>query len=117
MIDCDSILDELVKYRDELTIVEGLRDRIALEQLGFSNIVQLHSGNSLLEVVEAIKEADKAVILTDLDREGKGLRRRLLQYFSLYGLNEIRRPRELLAQLRVKHVENLQALNDLAGLL
>ena len=49
-------------------------------------------------------------MLTDLDQEGKILRKKLLELFNMYGMQEIKRPREILAQLRISHVEGLQNL-------
>ena len=103
------LLDEFINSINEPVIVEGIKDRKALESLGIGNIVQLHSGNSMLEVVESLQGFKRVVILTDLDQKGKILRKKLLGFMNLYGIQENKKPREILAQMRLKHVENLKA--------
>ena len=107
-IDAD-LLEEFINSINEPVIVEGIKDRKALESLGIGNIVQLHSGNSMLEVVESLQGFKRVVILTDLDQKGKILRKKLLGFMNLYGIQENKKPRELFAQMRLKHVENLKA--------
>jgi 5S rRNA maturation endonuclease (ribonuclease M5) len=52
-------------------IVEGYKDRAALQKLGLENVVSLR-GKPMYKVVELVaKLCDECVILTDLDREGK----------------------------------------------
>lgn len=104
----DELMRELIEYSSEPVIVEGVKDERALRSLGFSKITRLNSGNSILAVVESLQDTKQAAVLTDLDQEGKILRKKLLEMFKLYGIQEIRRPREILAQLRVSHVEGLK---------
>lgn len=107
MNDTQELLKEFLESISGPVIVEGMKDRKALETLGVENIVQLHSGSSILEVVESLKDCDRAIILTDLDQSGKILRKKIIGYFALYGIQEDKRPREILAQMRVQHVEAL----------
>ena len=54
-----------------LIIVEGKKDKIALEKLGIKNISTL-SKKPLYQVVEEIaNENEECIILTDLDKKGK----------------------------------------------
>jgi 5S rRNA maturation endonuclease (ribonuclease M5) len=54
-------------------IVEGYKDKLALQKSGLENIIPLR-GKPLYKVVEKIaKITDECLILTDLDREGKKL--------------------------------------------
>ena len=56
---------------NKLIIVEGKKDRKALENFGIFNIVELNK-NSISGVVDFVsKENSECIILTDLDREGK----------------------------------------------
>ncbi|MBU0761771.1 MAG: hypothetical protein KKD39_01995 [Candidatus Altiarchaeota archaeon] len=103
-------LQEFLDSIDSLVIVEGESDERALIALGVDpdSIVVLNKGQSLAETVEAISEARTAAILTDMDGEGKRLRKKLHRLFQLYGMREEVRPRELYARLRISHVEGLR---------
>jgi 5S rRNA maturation endonuclease (ribonuclease M5) len=102
-------LREFLDSLDRPVIVEGRRDEEALVRLGVDSglITVINRGQSLLETVEALQGSGEVIILTDMDRAGKGLRRRLLGMFSQYGISEKTRPRELFARLRVGNVEGL----------
>ncbi len=53
-----------------LLLVEGKKDRIALEKAGLGNVIEI-SGKRLEKVVDIIKEKQTAVaVLTDYDKEG-----------------------------------------------
>jgi 5S rRNA maturation endonuclease (ribonuclease M5) len=68
----EKIIEELNKIMDKTVIVEGIKDKRALEHFGFQNIVILKKG--IFETCEEIsKNEKKVVILTDLDSEGKKL--------------------------------------------
>jgi 5S rRNA maturation endonuclease (ribonuclease M5) len=68
----EKIVEELGKIRDKTIIVEGIKDKRALELFGFKEIVILKKG--IFETCEEIsKNAKEVVILTDLDSEGKKL--------------------------------------------
>ena len=56
-----------------IVIVEGKKDRTALQKLGIKNIVELNK-KPLFQIVEDVADSnDECIILTDLDREGKQL--------------------------------------------
>lgn len=56
-----------------LIIVEGKKDRTALEELGLNNIIELNK-KPLFQIVEEISDSnDECIILTDLDKKGKEL--------------------------------------------
>jgi 5S rRNA maturation endonuclease (ribonuclease M5) len=102
----DELLQEFLESIDGLVIVEGRKDASALRALGVSNIVQLKGKHSMLDVVEDL-QGQSVALLTDLDQEGKILRRKLLSLMRLYGMQENKKPREILARMRVSHVEGL----------
>ena len=53
-----------------LVIVEGKKDRIALQKLGINNIVEL-SKKPIFQIVEEISSSnEECAILTDLDEKG-----------------------------------------------
>ncbi len=55
---------------NKLIIVEGKKDKLALETLGIKNILTLNK--PLFSVIELVAESYKeCIILSDLDKEGK----------------------------------------------
>lgn len=101
------ILEEFLESIDCPVIVEGQKDADALARLGIEDIIILNKGQTMLETVEALQDLKEVIILTDMDRQGKILRKKLLRLLPQYGIHEKRRPRELFAQLRLSHVEGL----------
>ena len=62
---------EKIKQEKPLIIVEGKKDKAALEKLGLSNIMEL-SKKPLFQIVEEVANSnDECIILTDLDKKGK----------------------------------------------
>src|SRR3989338_9244983 len=101
---------ERIKSRDYLIIVEGKKDKLALEELGLKNIFILHEkGRSLYERVDEIFALKKEVvfILTDLDKKGRMLYIRIKQILSENGVRLNDSLRYLLYKLRVTNVEGL----------
>ncbi|MBI2109710.1 toprim domain-containing protein [Candidatus Woesearchaeota archaeon] len=61
-----------LKTSDKLIIVEGKKDKKALEELGITNLITI--SKPLYEVVEQISDKTKEIIiLTDMDPEGRKL--------------------------------------------
>ncbi|MBS3165260.1 toprim domain-containing protein [Candidatus Woesearchaeota archaeon] len=88
-------------------VVEGPKDRAALEQFGILDVVTL-SREPLHEVVEGISARSKrVVILTDLDKEGKLLYSKLRQGFSRLGVQVDNVFREFLFSTQLSHIEGL----------
>ena len=69
------IIKQLEKAKGYLIIVEGKKDKSALQKLGFQKIFVIHeTGKSLGEKIEQIQELtekNKVCILTDFDKKGK----------------------------------------------
>src|SRR3989338_10160860 len=84
---------EKIRISNILIIVEGKKDRAALEKLGLKNIIEL-SKKPLYQVVEEIASENKEVIiLTDLDKKGKELYGKLSRDMQKFGVrinNELR---------------------------
>ncbi len=102
-------LSEFLESIDNLVIVEGESDEKALIKHGVDPdiIVVLNKGQNLQETVEAISAVDEVIILTDMDQQGKILRKKLIRMFELYGIKEDVIPRELFSRLHLSHVEGL----------
>lgn len=100
----DEFLRLVERYKDTLIVVEGIRDRRALEELGFSRIVTLNK--PIYAVVESIED-ERIVILTDLDGEGKKLHRQLKSALSGRGVFVDDKLRVLLSKMELKQIEGL----------
>jgi 5S rRNA maturation endonuclease (ribonuclease M5) len=75
MRESEEIQEQIEKIIEQgkLVLVEGIKDKRALEQLGITRIVTLRR-RALYKVVEDIVNKTKdCIILTDLDKEGKKL--------------------------------------------
>ena len=86
-------LIEKIKNSNTLVIVEGKKDKIALEKFGIKNIVTL-SKKPLYQIVEETANSnDECIILTDLDKKGKELYGKLNSDLQKHGVkvnNEFR---------------------------
>mgnify|MGYP001559487244 CR=1 FL=1 len=106
MNNIDEWVDEL-SNEDSLIIVEGKKDKLALNKLGIENV------NSIKEpiylVIEKIIDHNKEIIiLTDLDKEGKKIYSKLRHEFQRYGIeinNKYRR--FLIKHTKITHIEGL----------
>ena len=77
---------EQLKDSHKLIIVEGKKDKEALETYGIRNIFPLN-GKPLYKVIEEVADNYKdAIILTDLDKEGKKLFGNLNSNLSRFGV-------------------------------
>jgi 5S rRNA maturation endonuclease (ribonuclease M5) len=95
-------------------IVEGKRDREALQQLGVSGKIFTLSTNSLSEIAERIagSGARRAIILTDFDRRGMILAKRLNDFF----LNEAVNP-DLGFRSKLRRLTGFRQLEELPPLI
>ncbi len=99
------LLDE-IKQKGLLVVVEGPKDRAALESLGITNIISLKK--PLYAVVEEIaSKAEEIVLLTDLDEEGKKLYHRLSNDLQKHGVKVNNKLRRFLFKTKLRHVEGL----------
>lgn len=99
------ILGAIEKIKLKKIIVEGKKDRAALERFGCTNILTLED-KALFEVVEAVNEKE-VVVLTDLDGEGRKLYARLQRAFAKRGVHIDNALRILLFKHSIGHIEGL----------
>jgi len=92
------------EYKNYTVIVEGKKDKSALELLGFSNIIILNK--PLYEVVEGINVA-KIVLLTDLDKKGKELYSKIKKDLDKRGILIDNTIRNLLFKTEIRQIEGL----------
>ncbi len=101
----EEILEAIAKVRRKRILVEGKKDKKALEELGCTLISTLED-KALFEVVEAVREKE-IVLLTDLDSEGKKLYSQLKNMFSQRGVIIDDRLRLILFKHKVSNIESL----------
>jgi len=115
MKDSKKELDELIKHieqikdRNLIVIVEGIKDKKALESFGIRRIKPI-SKRALYKVVEETAKNDKeCVILTDLDKTGKRLFRLLNHDLSQNGVRVNKKFREFLFRYtKLRQIEGLR---------
>jgi 5S rRNA maturation endonuclease (ribonuclease M5) len=125
MLTADERLEQLEKVLQELevmsedipVIVEGVRDRSALKQLGITkNVLPLNRGKSVFSFCEDLaKEAKHAIILTDWDRRGGQLARMLKDGLEANGVrvnDKIRMQIVVLSKKEAKDIESLPTFID-----
>ena len=104
---------EIEKAEGSLIVVEGKKDKAALQQLGFTNIFVINeTGKSLSETIEEIEgmaSQNKVCILTDFDKKGKSLYITLKSKFSERGVRLDNSLRSMLLKMRISHIEGLSS--------
>jgi|SRR3972149_287590 len=112
MIDKKEIEDELTKLftkiKDKTIIVEGKRDKEVLYSFGLTKVYTINRG-----LYELSEEFDKKeiLILTDFDKEGKEISRKLslfLQVKNKIDRNTRRKIGLLLSKLQIRTIEELK---------
>jgi 5S rRNA maturation endonuclease (ribonuclease M5) len=96
---------DIEKFRDSTVIVEGKKDKRALEALEFRDVRALNS--SLFSFVESLN-VNKVCILTDLDKEGRKLYSKLKSLCSRNGIRVDDRLRSELFKTKVRQIEGLK---------
>ena len=111
----NNLTHELEKHKDKLIIVEGKKDKLSLNQLGFLNVFILNeSGKSLQEKIEEIEKIAqenklKICILTDFDKKGKQLYLRLKSELSTRRVKLDNSLRAALLRSNISHIEGLSS--------
>lgn len=118
-------LEEIAKVVEELrrlsesmpVVVEGMRDAKALALLGISrNVVTLSKGVSLFVFCEQLaRRWDEVVVLTDWDRKGGHLARRLKEGLEANQTKVVERPRTQLVILTKKEIKDIESLPTFIG--
>jgi len=112
----EKILDELrnhiekIKNSNTLVIVEGRKDRAALQKLGIENITEL-SKKPLYQIVEEIAASnEECVILTDLDKKGREIYGKLNSSLQRHGVKINNKLREFLfRRTRLRQIEGIDS--------
>ena len=103
----EEIIKELerIKESNYLVIVEGIKDKKALENFGLENIIYLKN-KPLFEIIESVNEKN-IIILTDLDTEGKKLFSKLRYNLQKKGIKLDNKLRNLLFKTKLRNIEGL----------
>jgi 5S rRNA maturation endonuclease (ribonuclease M5) len=106
-----SLLREL---KEEQTLVEGIKDKRALETLGFSDVHTLNRNRGLYELAARFK--GKILVLTDFDPEGEKLAKKISELLKKTGCSvdagNRRRLRRLFLKNKINTVEGLGKLRS-----
>ncbi len=98
-------VDEL-SNQNNLIIVEGKKDKIALNKLGIENISILNKSiSNFLDPI--ITENKEVIILTDLDKEGRKLYSRIKKELERNKVKVNDKYRKYLFKLKISHIQGL----------
>lgn len=97
-----------LKQAGNIIIVEGIKDKRALNHFGLKNIVTL-SKKPIFHIIEELSKKNKTIaILTDFDKKGKQLYGKLNSGLQRLGVKVDNRFREFLQKnTRLSHIEGL----------
>ena len=103
---------QIEKAKNYLVIVEGKKDKAAMEHLGFKRVFMIHeTGKSIGEKVEEIQELcskkDRVCILTDFDKKGKQMYLLLKSKLAEAGVKLDNSLRAFLLGEKISHIEGL----------
>ena len=100
----NKVLNEL-REDDRVKIVEGIKDKRALEYFGITNIRMGH-GNSLPKLTSSIRQ--DAILLVDFDRTGKILNRRIAELLKNESIHvDLNYRRDLRRYAKINEIEEL----------
>ena len=110
MIDKNELEEEIEILKQDakksIVVVEGIKDKKALEDLRIKHVMVLRK--PLYLVCEHIQKSGKpCIILTDLDREGKRMYIILNHNLNQLGVHINNRFREFLFQTRLRQIEGI----------
>ena len=101
---------EKVKNSSILIIVEGKKDKAALQKLGLSNIIELNK-KPLFQIVEEVSGSNgECIVLTDLDKKGKELYGKLSSDLQKHGVKVNNKFREFLFRhTKLRQIEGIDS--------
>ncbi len=114
----EELIQELQALADTGTIivVEGRRDVESLQSLGIKGDIRLSSQHPLLDFTEQLSGSGKnIVILTDWDKKGGMMARRIIDYLRHYGISPNTDFRSKIGVLVRKSIKDIESLNRYIG--
>jgi len=103
-------LKNLINKKDgTIIVVEGKRDRVALERFGIFNVYDLKGRNfhTFAEFIADTIKPSLVILLTDFDPEGEEIGKKLKSVFYKYNLNVDTSFRETLRETGIKFIEEI----------
>ncbi len=104
-------------YKNNIILVEGKKDKIALESAGFNKVFQIHKNSksireSLEDISKNITKDDKVSILTDLDKKGNEFNNQIIPILQELGIKIDLSFRKLLIKANISHIEGISNFLD-----
>ena len=119
-LDCETYteLERIIEELDDsvdAVIVEGARDKTALEELGITKEIIMCSSRPDTEFVDYLCSRYKRVtILTDYDRAGKSVNKRLIARLERAGVKVDNQYRERIGRiLGLRGMKDIESVNSL----
>lgn len=109
----EELLEELLCFSTEgnIILVEGKRDKNSLRELGIKGRIELVTHHPLTEVCEKIAATGKeVVILTDWDRRGTILEKKISEHLEHYGIKVEHQLRKRILSLVQKDIKDVESL-------
>ncbi|MCL7415769.1 MAG: toprim domain-containing protein [ANME-2 cluster archaeon] len=109
----EELIQDLRQRSDEgaAIIVEGMRDRRALRELGITGPIRLGTQKAILELCEEVaREYNNVIVLTDWDYKGEKIARLMADFLNNAGAvvnTDIRERIKALVKKRIKDIESL----------
>jgi 5S rRNA maturation endonuclease (ribonuclease M5) len=105
----ESFIKTLEEMKSSAVIVEGKKDEKALKALGLTNIIPLNN-TPLAEFVQKITESQihEVIILTDFDKEGRKLEKKLDLLLRSHKVKVNRRLRRILMGFGKGRIEDFK---------
>ena len=110
----ESVIQEMDDFVDAI-IVEGIHDREALEELGITKEILTCSSKPYCDFVDYLSSRHKkVVILTDYDRTGKRINKKLSSWLERAGIKVEKRYRDELGKiLGFRGMRSIESVNSL----
>ena len=100
----NKVISEL-REDNRVKIVEGIKDKRALEYFGITNIQMVH-GNSLPKLTSSIKQ--DAILLVDFDRTGKTIAKKIAELLKNESIHvDFNYRRDLRRYAKINEIEEL----------
>ncbi len=99
---------EKLKQEEFIILVEGKKDKNALEQLEIKNSIVLNGKDLWNRLEEIAKEEKEILILTDFDKKGKELYGKITKHLDKLGVKRNKKYREFFQKrTKLSHIEGI----------
>jgi 5S rRNA maturation endonuclease (ribonuclease M5) len=109
-----NLIEELKIFGEQgiPVLIEGQKDEKALKELGVNgNFIKVSgSGLKLFEIAEIAAQSARVVILTDFDRKGNELAKRLSEDIQSLGSHPDLRLRRIIMGITRRYIKDIQSL-------